>query len=711
MKYLRFVSLQGASRYVGRDVTKVDIESIFEHPLSFDEDDGFQGEKYDDTEWDFVPREEYHGHDQNPALQGFILRQLEADAEGGHEAGVTDNDQDIMQSLRFVEMLDRHENISDAYSETFEMIYGDISPWSNFREWLQSGSGCYWINGKAGSGKSTLMKFIFGHSKTREALEIWASSPWTRASTERDLRERQPIESNTEVGKRPSAADTSITPSKPGRFASTATTLRSSRSRITLVEYDPSVTQHGSGDDSGDDARSEGKFSSPWVLPVWVLSRSGKPNRLPKKSTSVFTVAHFFWGSGTSLQRSESGMLRSLLYQSLDADPGLIPKVLADGLPGDLQSHPKKVADSGRIWDIHRLRQAFQRLLGVASEELRFCFFIDGLDECDGFQVEDANYLRSQNPFVKFCISSRPWVAFEDAFQDSPSLRLQDLTAPDIQGYVESTLRDNPLMLRLEKENFGQVNLLIKSIVLKAKGVFLWVVLVVRSILQGLRNRDSLMDLERRIDQLPADLENLYEQMISSINPFYKEESAKIFQVVYQMMDQNDAVFLCYALWEDKVSFGNGNKEQYEQILERLRRILQSRTAGLIELHTDEGSSLTPWKEVTMSYIHRHVKFLVERSDQFSLPEFNANAVLLKACVSTLEPGCLDASWNAMDYIHDRWETACIFAKRIDDKTAGEIQLELLREFGKRATDLASSHRHGKEKLHLHWSNKVLTIS
>lgn len=28
-------------------------------------------------------------------------------------------------------------------------------------EWLESGSGVYWISGKAGSGKSTLMKHLF----------------------------------------------------------------------------------------------------------------------------------------------------------------------------------------------------------------------------------------------------------------------------------------------------------------------------------------------------------------------------------------------------------------------------------------------------------------------------------------------------------------------------------------------------------------------
>jgi len=37
------------------------------------------------------------------------------------------------------------------------------------------GQDIYWINGKAGSGKSTLTKFICEHDKTNEALRTWAA--------------------------------------------------------------------------------------------------------------------------------------------------------------------------------------------------------------------------------------------------------------------------------------------------------------------------------------------------------------------------------------------------------------------------------------------------------------------------------------------------------------------------------------------------------
>lgn len=40
-------------------------------------------------------------------------------------------------------------------------------------QWLESGSGVYWVCGKAGSGKSTLMKHIFFHRDVPKLLQRW----------------------------------------------------------------------------------------------------------------------------------------------------------------------------------------------------------------------------------------------------------------------------------------------------------------------------------------------------------------------------------------------------------------------------------------------------------------------------------------------------------------------------------------------------------
>jgi hypothetical protein len=73
----------------------------------------------------------------------------------------------IIASLKFNAMEDRHERIAEAYKKTFEWIFSDPdtepckkASWISFSKWLESSSSLYWITGKAGSGKSTLIKYI-----------------------------------------------------------------------------------------------------------------------------------------------------------------------------------------------------------------------------------------------------------------------------------------------------------------------------------------------------------------------------------------------------------------------------------------------------------------------------------------------------------------------------------------------------------------------
>ncbi|KAI9694678.1 MAG: hypothetical protein M1822_000294 [Bathelium mastoideum] len=75
---------------------------------------------------------------------------------------------------------DREDRITKAMKNTFEWIYHKQVPelgsstWNSFVDWLQSVGSLYWIAGKAGSGKSTLMKFLHSEPRTRTYLTAWA---------------------------------------------------------------------------------------------------------------------------------------------------------------------------------------------------------------------------------------------------------------------------------------------------------------------------------------------------------------------------------------------------------------------------------------------------------------------------------------------------------------------------------------------------------
>lgn len=77
----------------------------------------------------------------------------------------------VLKSLQAPELDRRLEQIEDKFRNTFDWVYDH--PQSRFSHWLQHGSGLFWINGKPGSGKSTLMKFIFQDPRTSSLLSDW----------------------------------------------------------------------------------------------------------------------------------------------------------------------------------------------------------------------------------------------------------------------------------------------------------------------------------------------------------------------------------------------------------------------------------------------------------------------------------------------------------------------------------------------------------
>lgn len=80
----------------------------------------------------------------------------------------------FLDSLEIPALGKSNADIKEAYHGTFDWVFENAS--HRFLEWLGSGTGIFWITGKSGSRKSTLIKFIYSHSRIREFLEKWAGS-------------------------------------------------------------------------------------------------------------------------------------------------------------------------------------------------------------------------------------------------------------------------------------------------------------------------------------------------------------------------------------------------------------------------------------------------------------------------------------------------------------------------------------------------------
>lgn len=81
---------------------------------------------------------------------------------------------EFLKGLYYDGMYDRETSIAPAHAKTFQWIFEKGTErqrhWEDFGKWLESESQVYWITGKAGSGKSTLMKFISTPQSGQRAL-------------------------------------------------------------------------------------------------------------------------------------------------------------------------------------------------------------------------------------------------------------------------------------------------------------------------------------------------------------------------------------------------------------------------------------------------------------------------------------------------------------------------------------------------------------
>ncbi|OAA77073.1 hypothetical protein LEL_06757 [Akanthomyces lecanii RCEF 1005] len=288
---------------------------------------------------------------------------------GVHEAAIT-------SSLHFPGRNNREVSIPEAYTETFQWIYDgrrEAEPGSEprvgFVPWLEGDAKePYWITGKPGAGKSTLMKFVTKDARTRQHLLKWSSQ-------------------------------------------------------------------------------------RPLIL-----------------------ASFYFWNAAASqLQKSQTGLLRSLLVQCIEQMPTICRKVCPRRWAflrlfgvGFLQDAPE--------WTWEELNECFQAMTALIGDQFNLSLFIDGLDEFDGQYQDLIKFVElfQSRSGVKILVSSRPENKFVDAFQENPGLKMEHFTATDVRRFAQGELNRTRGFWELVQANPIEAEGLVTGVVEKATGVFLW---------------------------------------------------------------------------------------------------------------------------------------------------------------------------------------------------------------------------------------------
>ncbi|UKZ52607.1 hypothetical protein TrVGV298_006388 [Trichoderma virens] len=333
-------------------------------------------------------------------------------------------------------------------------------------------------------------------------------------------------------------------------------------------------------------------------------------------SSRLILARYFSWNSGSRLQKSPQGLLRTILYECLSSDPEMLVPIVFPARWSLLQVFTERLDLPD--WQPKELEAGFRALVSHAGRKaskkhpiLKLALLIDGLDE---FEVSQGNYQplvdliqeANENPSVKICVSSRPWNVFRDAFSQNPMLQLERLTRPDIELYIRDKF-ERSLGFRERRAMYqAAAEKLLRDIADKALGVFLWVSVAVWNLLQSLQEGDSLAKMQETLDSLPEDLSKLFQVMWEQTHPSYRTEAAHYFDVMKCFEDQNLTPFA--------LSIGMGDNQEVgidldinqvvnsflSGVVLSLNRKLNSRTKGLLEIHQMENS-----RESVVSYMHR----------------------------------------------------------------------------------------------------------
>jgi hypothetical protein len=455
----------------------------------------------------------------------------------------------MLESLDVTGIDQRHADIKSSAEQTLKWVFEppDHYQWSDMTRWLKGRTGLYWVSGKPGSGKSTLMKWLLHEPRTESYLSDWASQK------------------------------------------------------------------------------------------------------------QLLIVHHFFWRTGSSAQTSLSGLLRSLLYQILGKNPDMI----ASASPYRWRSYDLEL-QRPPAWSEEELLASTKKIFQELAPHSRVALFVDGLDECDennDQQRNAANLLTelSSLDHMKVCVASRPLETFRRKYAGYPTLRLEDLTADDMRQYIQSTLIADPSFDKLIMDQPKTCRELAFEVLTKAEGVWLWVRLVVSSLLRGIENGDTANDLRHRLSEIPSELEAYFEQMLAGIEEVYRSKATRMLRIA--MMCPNLPLVL-YAHLDDTTPAMSMPSQpltqaEFDQRIADTRARLNVRCLCLLEVvsrrqreytldRSSRHSERTKYLPPEVDFIHRtaydylkdNPALLVHVRDETT---FDVQQYIMEACLATLK--------------------------------------------------------------------------
>lgn len=357
------------------------------------------------------------------------------------------------------------------------------------------------------------------------------------------------------------------------------------------------------------------------TLMKFIAANPATQSHMAAWRSDVHILTHFFWKAGSPMERSLKGLLLSLTYQVL---LGQIPlaKRLRDAVPE--VCHKWSHGD----WDLQELKTVLLWVLSAAEEA--FFLLIDGLDESEEIGIHLSmtpsnlsildNLVQLRD--VKICVSSREEYIFNRHFEGTERLRIHELTDYDIRQFANSRLE---MTKSIGPEERGYI---INLIATTADGVFLWVALVLNSVIRAFRLDNNIRSLVERIERMPRDLIHLVQDMWERSGedgdvPSYRASASRYFNLALARngrdIQDESILTMALALEERGLEFmlevyPIWDVAELERICARTEKQISVVCHGLLEFECFQlrsdiplPESLERWSRITTRFAHRCV--------------------------------------------------------------------------------------------------------
>jgi hypothetical protein len=418
------------------------------------------------------------------------------------------------------------------------------------------------------------------------------------------------------------------------------------------------------------------------------------------------TIASFwFWAAGSTLQRSTVGLFRTLLHQILKTEESACRIAFPDWEAKFAASQPS----------VETLAAAMKNVLKDGVLNTNFFFIIDGLDEYDADSIgkrQLADFVggMTASTKVKILLASRPEAPFESVFGVGlrcPTLRLETLTKSDISCYVAARLWNNPSLRQLSGNEEDLAYEIESYVIDNAKGVFLWVTLVMDIVIDGIDHHDDFQTIKKRITDLPPELDDLFSHiLLRRISDHHRTETFKCLFIVLEWHRSHPERLLPLTAvdvgqqaisYEVACSLAAISGETARRNILNAENRLRARCHGLLESYhpTAYGSSsstVTFLHRTLLDYLHQH-KWVNEMFRKHAGEEFDVFTAIMTGLIAYLQSRNL-AKLAGTDEVSHAMDDIVHFNTKAEQST-GQPRSELLEIAEERAagSNPASGHQ------------------